>query len=51
MRNSIDDLSKRVRGLEKLETRIAELERRVDELSGTKTAAKQTEPKPPATTS
>jgi hypothetical protein len=39
MRNSIDDLSKRVRGLEKLETRIVELERRVDELSGTQTAA------------
>ena len=36
MRDRMDDLSKRVRGLEKLEARIVELERRVDELSGTK---------------
>jgi hypothetical protein len=48
MRNSMDDLSKRVRGLEKLETRIAELERRVDELSGTKTTKKTEPPAPTA---
>src|SRR5262249_36579081 len=36
MRERMDDLSKRVRGLEKLEARIVDLERRVDELSGTK---------------
>jgi TolA-binding protein len=34
-RDRLDDLSKRVRGLEGLEQRLAELERRVDELQGT----------------
>ena len=48
MRDRMDDLSKRVRGLEKLEARIVELERRVDELSGTPKAAKGSKTTPAA---
>jgi hypothetical protein len=33
LRNTVDDLQKRVRGLEQLEKRIAALERKVDKLS------------------
>jgi hypothetical protein len=46
MRDRMDDLSKRVRGLEKLEARIVELERRVDELSGTTESTKGAKAKP-----
>jgi len=35
LRERTDELQKRVRGLEALESRLAELEQRVDELSGT----------------
>jgi hypothetical protein len=34
MRDRVDDLQKRVRGLEKLEKRVAAVERRVDKLEG-----------------
>jgi hypothetical protein len=41
MREGVDDLSKRVRGLEALEKRVAALERRVNKLEGKgKTGAK-----------
>jgi polyhydroxyalkanoate synthesis regulator phasin len=34
MRDRVDDLQKRVRGLEGLDTRVAELERRIEKLEG-----------------
>jgi hypothetical protein len=34
MRDRVDDLQKRVRGLEDLDKRVAALERRVDKLDG-----------------
>jgi len=50
-RNRIDDLSKRVRGLEAMEKRIAELESRVQKLETKKSASatrKQPAPEPPS---
>src|SRR3954470_14130340 len=39
LRERTDELQKRVRGLEALESRLTELEQRVDELSGTTTSS------------
>ena len=39
MKERVDDLSKRVRGLEAMEKQIAELEKRVAKLEGSKRAA------------
>lgn len=53
LKDRVDDLSKRVRGLEGMEKRIGELEQRIAKLEGTKrraaAAAKksETEPKKP----
>ena len=48
LKDRVDDLSKRVRGLEAMEKRIAELETRVKKVEGAQkraaTAAKKTEP-------
>jgi polyhydroxyalkanoate synthesis regulator phasin len=48
LKDRVDDLSKRVRGLEAMEKRIGELEQRVTKLEGAKrraaAAAKKTEP-------
>jgi hypothetical protein len=47
LKDRVDDLSKRVRGLEAMEKRIAELEARVNKLEKTpKPAKKPPEPKP-----
>ncbi|HWJ31777.1 MAG TPA: hypothetical protein VNR59_05510 [Gaiellaceae bacterium] len=47
LKDRVDDLSKRVRGLEAMEKRIAELEGRVNKLEKTpKPAKKPPEPKP-----
>ena len=55
MRDRVDDMSKRIRSLDPLEKRVAELERRLDALSKparastarkTKTPPKSTKPKP-----
>jgi hypothetical protein len=43
MKERVDDLSKRVRGLEAMEKQIAELEKRIAKLEG---AAKRAAPKP-----
>ena len=43
MRERVDDMSKKIRSLDPLEKRVAELERRLDALS--KPAAKATKPK------
>ncbi len=40
LRDRVDELSKRMRSLDPLERRVAELERRLDQLSGPKAAAK-----------
>ena len=42
LRERIDEMQKRVRGLDALEARIAELERRLDELSAPSAAKKTT---------
>lgn len=47
-KNRVDDLTKRVRGLEAMEKRIAELERRVKKLENKKPTAPR---KPPASPS
>ena len=50
LKDRVDDLSKRVRGLESMEKRIAELDERLKKLEGAKRAvssAKKTEPKGP----
>ena len=50
MKERVDDLSKRVRGLEATEKQIAELEKRVAKLEGAaKRAAKSNAPEKPAT--
>jgi polyhydroxyalkanoate synthesis regulator phasin len=50
MKERVDDLSKRVRGLEATEKQIAELEKRVAKLEGAaKRAAKSSTPEKPAT--
>ena len=46
-RDRLDDLTKRVRGLEAMEKRIAELEDRVVKLEGKKAAARKAAPSPP----
>jgi hypothetical protein len=40
MRERLDEIQKRVRGIDALETRVAELERRLDELSAPSAAKK-----------
>jgi hypothetical protein len=45
MRDRLDELQKRVRGLESLEQRIAALERKVDRLSKESTASRKPERK------
>ena len=47
MRERLDEIQKRVRGIDALETRVAELERRLDELSAP-SAAKKTPARKPA---
>ncbi len=50
MKERVDDLSKRVRGLEAMEKQIAELEKRVAKLEGAvKRAAKPSAPAKPPT--
>lgn len=55
LKERVDDLAKRVRGLEALEQRLAQLEGRVEQLEGTpatkKQAAKKTPPAAAAETS
>jgi TolA-binding protein len=55
LKERVDDLAKRVRGLEALEQRLAQLEGRVEQLEGTpatkKPAAKKTPPAAAAETS
>jgi hypothetical protein len=50
LKDRVDDLSKRVRGLEAMEKRIVDLEQRITKLEGAKrrasTAAKKTETEP-----
>jgi predicted nucleic acid-binding Zn-ribbon protein len=46
-RDRVDDLTKRVRGLEAMEKRIAELEERVKKLETKKPAARKATPSPP----
>jgi hypothetical protein len=45
LRTRVDELQKRVRGLDELEERMAKLERRVDELSGAKPAPRRRTPR------
>ena len=47
LKDRVDDLSKRVRGLEAMEKRIAELESRVKKLETKKPAARRAAPSPP----
>jgi chaperonin cofactor prefoldin len=51
LKDRVDDLSKRVRGLESMEKRIAELDDRLKKLEGAQkravSSAKKTEPKDP----
>ena len=51
LKDRVDDLSKRVRGLESMEKRIAELDQRLKKLEGAQkraaSSAKKTEPKSP----
>jgi hypothetical protein len=51
LKDRVDDLSKRVRGLESMEKRIAELDERLKKLEGAQkravASAKKTEPKDP----
>jgi len=51
LRDRVDDLSKRVRGLESMEKRIAELDQRLKKLEGAQkraaSSAKKTDPKDP----
>ena len=50
MKERVDDLSKRVRGLEQMEKRLIELETRVTKLDGGGTTKKPPASKKPATT-
>jgi hypothetical protein len=51
-RDRVDDLQKRVRGLEDLESRLSALERKVDKLAkGSSAAESDVERKPPTTKS
>ena len=51
LKDRVDDLSKRVRGLESMEKRIAELDQRLKKLEGAQkraaSSAKKTDPKDP----
>ena len=44
-RERLDELSRRVRGIEDLERRLAKLEKRVDEMSGTKSSTSKSRAK------
>lgn len=46
MRDRVDELQKRVRGLEDLETRLSALERKVEKLSAPKRKKPKPRPKP-----
>ena len=46
MRDRVDELQKRVRGLEKLEKRLSALERKVDQLSAPKRKKPKPKPRP-----
>jgi polyhydroxyalkanoate synthesis regulator phasin len=46
MRDRVDELQKRVRGLENLDRRLTALERKVDKLSRASSASKPKKPKP-----
>ena len=48
MRERLDEIQKRVRGIDALESRVAELERRLDELSAPSAAKKAPARKPAA---
>jgi hypothetical protein len=48
LKERVDDLSKRVRGLEVMEKQIAELEKRVAKLEGGAKRAAASKPAPPA---
>ena len=48
LRDRVDDLSKRVRGLEAMEKRIGELEQRIKKLEGAQKRAATAPKKPPA---
>ena len=41
MRDRVDDLQKRMRGLEQLEKRLASVERRLDKLEGKSTTSRK----------
>jgi outer membrane murein-binding lipoprotein Lpp len=41
-RDRLDELTKKVRGIDALEKRVAKLEKRLNEMSGTKSTAKRT---------
>jgi hypothetical protein len=41
-RDRLDELTKKVRGIDALEKRVAKLEKRLDEMSGTKSSTKRT---------
>jgi hypothetical protein len=41
-RDRLDELTKKVRGIDALEKRVAKLEKRLDEMSGTKSSPKRT---------
>jgi uncharacterized protein involved in exopolysaccharide biosynthesis len=45
MKDRVDELQKRVRGIDALEQRVAALEKKVDELSGTSAKPKRAAPK------
>ena len=47
LKERVDDLSKRVRGLEAMEKRIADLEQRLKKLEGAQTRAVSAAKKPP----
>lgn len=46
MRDRVDELQRRVRGLEDLDRRLAALERKVDKLSRGESATRRKKPKP-----
>lgn len=49
-RDRLDELTKRVRGIEALEKRVAKLEKRLDEVSGTKSRTTRSRATPKKTT-
>jgi TolA-binding protein len=42
LRDRMDEMQKRIRGIDALEKRVAKLEKRLNEMSGTKSAPKRT---------